>query len=155
MSYDDATCKGLHLSNHVDPIMSQPLAPKMWYWNALSKNALDKAKTQIFDGMSGDKPAAINDESDESSDEEATSKHKTPLSYQSTTSPCLDLKSIFPPTIASPIMMNHQPPSSPTLSDIKPAQSTDPLPSPPMSPSCDSDPFASDDDSLSSDDSIF
>ena len=111
--------------------------------------------------MTGDKPAAINGDSDESSDEEAAWKHKTPLISHSTTSPSLDMKPNYPPTIpssttASPtIMIRQPPPSSPTLTDIKPAQSIDPLPSPPMSPNCDSDPFASDDDSLSSDDSIF
>ena len=133
----------------------------MSYWKSRSKTALDKAKKRILEGMTGDKPAAINDESDESSDEEATSKHKTPLSYHSMTSPSLDVKPNCPSTIASsttasPTIINHQPPpSSPTFTDIDPAQSTDPLPSPPMSPNCDSDPFASDDDSLSSDDSIF
>ena len=107
--------------------------------------------------MTGDKLAAINDESDESSDEEATSKHKTPLISHSTTSPSLDMKPNCPSTTASPNIINHQPspPTSPTLNDTKPAQSIDPLHSPPMSPTCDSDPYASDDDSLSSDDSIF
>ena len=119
---------------------------------------LDKAKKRILEGMTGDKPAAINDES---SEEEAASKHKTPLSYHSTTSPSLELKPNYSPTIASsttasPTIINHQPPtSSHTLTDIKPAQSIDPLPFPPMSPTSDSDPFAYDDDSLSSDDSIF
>ena len=148
--------KGLHPSRRIDPNMAQPRAPKMTYWKDRSKAALDKAKKRILEGMTRDKPAAIKDESDESSDEEATSKHKTPLISHSTTALSLDLKPICPSTIASPTNMNHQPPpTSPTLTDIKPPLSIDPLPSPPMSPSCDSDPFASDDDSLSSDDSIF
>ena len=156
ISADEAKSKGLHPSRRIDPDTIQPRAPMMSYWKARSKTALDKAKKRILDGMTGDKPAAINDESDESSEEEATSKHKTPLSFHSTTSPSLDLKPNCPPTIASPTTINYQPPpSSPTLTDIKPAQSNDPLPSPPMSPTCDSDPFASDDDSISSDDSIF
>ena len=161
MSADEAKSKGLHPSHPLDPNMVQPRAPKESVWQARSKIALDKAKKRILEGIRGDKPAAINDESDESSDEEAASKHKTPLSYHSTMSPSLDLKANYPPTIASatiasPTIINHQPPpSSLTLTDIKPAQSIDPLHSPPMSPICDSDPFASDDDSLSSDDSIF
>ena len=155
MSADEAKSKGLHPSRRIDPNMIQPRAPMMSYWKARSKTALDKAKKRILEGMTGDKPAANNDESDESSDEEVASKHKTPLSYHSTTSCSLDLKPFCPSTTASPTIMNHQPPTSPTLTDTKPAQSIDPLPSPPMSPTCDSDPFASDDDSLSSDDSIF
>ena len=133
----------------------------MSYWKARSKTALDKSKKRILEGMTGDKPAAINGDSDESSDEEVASKHKTPLISHSTTSPSLDLKPTCPPTItssttASPTIMHHQPPpTSPTLTDIKPAQPIDPFHSPPMSPTSDSDPFASDDDSLSSDDSIF
>ena len=156
MSADEAKSKGLHPSHPLDPNMVQPRAPKQSVWQARSKTALDKAKKRILEGMTGDKPAAIKDESDESSDEEATSKHKTPLSYHSTTALSLDLKPICPPTIASPPIINHQPPASClTLTDIKPVQPIDPLSSPPMSPTCDSEPFASDDDSLSSDDSIF
>ena len=156
MSADEAKSKGLHPSHPIDPNMMQPRAPKMSVWKERSKIAFDKSKKRILEGMSCDKPTAINDVSDESSDEEATSKHKTPLISHSTTALSLDLKPICPSTIASPPIANHQPPpSSPTLTDIKPPLSIDPLPSPPMSPSCDSDPFASDDDSLSSDDSIF
>ena len=156
ISADETKSTGQHPSRRIDPDTIQPRAPKMSVWKDRSKVALDKAKKRILEGMTGDKPAAINDESDESSDEEATSKHKTPLSYHSTTSPSLDLKPICPPTTASPTIMNFQPPPTSTIvTDIKPAQSIDPLPSPPMSPTCDSDPFASDDDSLSSDDSIF
>ena len=80
--------------------MMQPRAPKMSYWKARSKTALDKAKKRILEGMTGDKPAAINDESDERSEEECASKHKTPLSSHSTTSPSLDLKPKYSPTIA-------------------------------------------------------
>ena len=156
MSYDEAKSTGLHSPHPIDPNMIQPRAPKMSYWKARSKTTLDKPKKRNLEVMTGDKPPSINDESVESSDEEARSKHKTPLISHSTTSPSLDLKPIWPPTIASPTIMNHQsPPSSPTLTDFKPAQSNDPLPSPPMSPTCDSDPFAPDDDSLSSYDSIF
>ena len=156
MSADEAKSKGLHPSRRIDHDTIQPRAPKISYWKAQSKIALDKAKKRILEGMTGDKPAAINDVSDESSDEEAASKHKTPLISHSTTSTSLDLKPNCPPPIASPTIINHQPPpTSLTLTDIKPAQQIDPLPSPPMSPSSDSDPFASDDDSLSSDDSIF
>ena len=156
ISADEAKSKGLHPSRRIDPNMAQPRAPKMSYWKERSKAALEKAKKRILEGMTGDKPAAINDESDESSDEEGAWKHKAPLISHSTTSPSLDLKPNYPPTIASPTIINHHPsPSSLTLTDIKPAQSIDPLPSPPMSPNCDSDPFDSDDDSLSSDDSIF
>ena len=151
ISADEAKSKGLHPSRRIDPNMVQPRAPKMSVWQARSKIALDKAKKRILEGVTGDKPAAINDESDESSDEEAASKHKTPLISHSPTSPSLDLKSICPPTIAS----SSYPTSSPTLTDFKPALPIDPLHSPPMSPTCDSDPFASDDESLSSDDSIF
>ena len=149
ISADEAKSKGLHPSRRIDPDTIQPRAPMMSYWKARSKTAFDKAKKRILEGMTGDKPAANNNESDESSDEEAASKHKTPLISHSTTSSSLDLKPTCPPTItssttASPTIINHQPPpSSPTLTDIKPAQSTDPLPSPPMSPTCDSDPFAS------------
>ena len=161
MSVDEAKSKGLHPSRRIDVNMVQPRAPKMSVWQARSKIALNKAKKRILEGMTGDKPAAINDESDESSDEEVASKHKTTLSFHSTTSPSLDLKPNYPPpiassTIASPPIIYHQPqPSSLTLTDIKPAQPIDPLHSRPMSPTSDSDPFASDDDSLSSDDSIF
>ena len=161
MSADEAKSKGLHPSHPLDPNMVQPRAPKKSVWQARSKIALDKAKKRMLEGMTGDKPAAINDESDESSDEQVASKHKTPLSFHSTTSPSLDLKRICPPTIASStsasstIINHHPPPSSPTMTDIKPAQSTDPFPSPPMSSNCDSDPFASYNDSLSSDDSMF
>ena len=148
---DEAKSKGLHPSHPLDPNMVQPRAPKKSMWQARSKTALDKAKKRILEGMTGDKPAAINDESDESSDEEGASKHKTALSYHSTTSPSLDVKPNCSQTIAS----SSYPTSSTTLNDIKPTQSTDPLPSPPMSPTSDSEPFASVDDSLSSDDSIF
>ena len=80
ISADDAKSKGLHPSRRIDPDTIQPRAPIMSYWKARSKTALDKAKKRILEGMTGDKPAAINDESDESSDEEAASTHKTPLS---------------------------------------------------------------------------
>ena len=100
----------------------------MSVWKDRSKVALDKAKKRILEGMTGEKRAAINDESDECSDEEAASKHKTPLSYHSTTTPSLDLKPICPPTNAS----FSYPPSSNTLTDTKPAQSNDLLCYPPM-----------------------
>ena len=80
MSADEEKSKGLHPSRRIDPNMAQPRAPKMTYWKDRSKAALDKAKKRILEGMTGDKPAANNDESGESSDEEAASKHKTPLS---------------------------------------------------------------------------
>ena len=80
----------------------------MSYWKARSKIALDKGKKRTFEAMRGDKPAAINDESDESSEEEAASKHKTPLSYHSMTSPSLDLKPNYPPPIASSTIRSHE-----------------------------------------------
>ena len=81
MSYDDAKSKRLHRSHPVHPIMIQALAPKMTYWKALSKIAINQAKTQKLEAMSCDKPVAIKDESDEGSDEEATPKQKRPLTY--------------------------------------------------------------------------
>ena len=81
MSADEAKSKGLHPSHPIDPNMVQPRAPKTSFWKGQSKIALDNAKKRILEGMTGDKPAAINDESDESSDEETASKHKTPLSF--------------------------------------------------------------------------
>ena len=69
MSADEAKSKGLHPPHPIDPSMIQPRAPKMSYWKARSMTALDKAKKRILEGMTGDKPAAITDESDESSDE--------------------------------------------------------------------------------------
>ena len=98
ISADEAKSKGLHPSRRIDPNMIQTRAPMMSYWKARSKTALDKAKKRILEVMKGDKPAAINDEIDESSDEEAASKHKTPLSYHSTMSPSLNLKPICPST---------------------------------------------------------
>ena len=161
MSYDEATSRALHHLLTIDPNMIEPRAPKTSFWKVRRKIAFEKAKKRILEGMRGDKPAAINDVNDDSSEEEAASKHKMPLNSHSPTSPSLDLKPNYPPTIdsstiTSPSIINHQPPpSSPTLTDIKPAQSTDPLPSPSMSPTWDSGQFASDDDSLRSDDSIF
>ena len=70
MSDADAKSKGMQPSLPVDPYMIQPRAPKISYWKARSKTAPEKAKKQILEGMSGDKPAAMNDESDEGSHEE-------------------------------------------------------------------------------------
>ena len=62
MSFGEAKSNGLHPAHPIDPNMIQPRAPKMSYWMARSKTALDKAKKQILEGKIGDKPAAINDE---------------------------------------------------------------------------------------------
>ena len=99
MSADDVKSKGLHPSRRIDHDTIQPRAPMMSYWKARSNIALDKAKKRILEGMTGDKQAAINDECDESSEEESASKHKTTLSFHSTTSTSLDLKPNCPSTI--------------------------------------------------------
>ena len=70
LSADEAKSKGLHPSHPLDPNMVQPRAPKKSVWQARSKTALDKAKKRILEGMTADKPSAIN-QSDENSDEEA------------------------------------------------------------------------------------
>ena len=107
-----------------DHNMVQPRTPNNSFWKGRSKIAMDKAKKRILEGMKGDKPAPINYESDESSDEEAASKHKTPLSYHSTRLQSLELKSNYPPTISS----SHSPssPRSLTLNHHNP-----PIPCPP------------------------
>ena len=79
VSYDDANRKGLQPLHPVDLNMIQPREPKKSVCQSRSKIAHDKAKNRIWEGMTGEKQASINDENDESSDEEATSKHKTPL----------------------------------------------------------------------------
>ena len=76
----------MHQSHPVDPNMIQARAAKISYWKAGSKTALNKAKIQIMEPMTGDKQDAINDVSDESSEEEAKSKQKTSLSSHPTTS---------------------------------------------------------------------
>ena len=152
LSADEVKRNGLHLSHPIDPNMMQPRAPKKSVWQARRKIALDKAKTQILEGMTGEIQAALNEVSEESSDEEAKTKHKKPLSSQTTTSASLDMKPKYPPTIAS----SSYPPISPMLTDIKPGQSSATLLSPLMSPpTCAIDPFDSDTETVSSDDSIF
>ena len=150
MSADEAKSDALQRSHPLDPNMVQPRAPNTSFCKGQSKVALEKAMKRIFDGMTGDKPAAINDESGEGSDEELASKHKTPVTCHSTTSSSIDLKPNYLPTMTS-----SHPPTSPTLTDLQTCPIHPSLALPPMSPTSDTDPFASDDDSLSSDDSIF
>ena len=68
ISADEAKRNGVHPSHPIDPNMMQPCEPKKSVCQARNKTALDKAKKQIMDGMTGDKPAAITEESDESSE---------------------------------------------------------------------------------------
>ena len=114
-------------------------------------DGFDKDRKRLKKGLPANHTQPTDDVSEESSEEEFTSTHKTPLSSHLTTSlsPRLDLKPKYPPNIAS---SSHRP----SLTDTKPAKSKDALFTPPMStPSCDIDPIESDDDSLSSDDSLF
>ena len=84
----------------MDPNMMQPLAPKMTVCQARGNNAFDTAKKRILDPMTGDKRAPINEESEESFEEEGRSKHKSPLTSHSTTTPSLNLKPNNPLPIA-------------------------------------------------------
>ena len=148
---DVAKRQVMHPSRRVDRDRIQSRAQKK---KVRTNTAFEKAKNRILEGMTDDKGAAINEEKDENSEEQLRANQRTPLSSQPTTSlsPCLDLKLKYRPTIAA---SSHRP-NSLTLTDIKPAQSTDTLISPLMSPHpFDIDPFAADDDSVSSEDSIF
>ena len=126
ISADEGKSKGLHPSRRIDPDTIQPRAPMMSYWKARIKTALDQVKKRILEGMSADKQAAINDES---SEEEATLKDKMPLSYHWTTSPTLDLKPNYPPTIASSNIA-HQPSSTLSHQQLPPPSLTSNLPNP-------------------------
>ena len=133
--------------------MRQPRASMKSVWLNRRKEAFAKDRKRLKEGLASIQPFPADHLSEESSEEEAASRHKTPLSCQPTTSlsPSVDMKTSNPPTIAT--SSNHS--TLFTLTDLKPARSTDTLLSPHMSPTCQIDPFDSDDDSLSSDDSIF
>ena len=117
------------------------------------KDAFGKGRKRLKQGLSAIPPDPTDDVSEESSEEDGTSKHKSPLSCHPTTSlsHSLDKKPSNPPTISK--CSPHSKFS--TLTDRKLAPSTDKLLSAHVSPTSDTDPFDSDDDSLSSDDSIF
>ena len=113
-----------------------------------------KDRKRLKEGLPANHSQPTDDVSEESSEEEVTSTHKTPLSSHLTTSlsPSLDLKPKYTPSMSS--SSTH--PNFSTITEMNPAQCTDTLLYPSMSPpTCDIDPFESDDDSLSSDDSIF
>ena len=122
-------------------------------WQNRRKGAFAKDLMRRKEGLGPVQADPTNDVSEESSEEEVASLHKTPLSCQPpiSMSPSLEMKPNNPPTITtSSTHLNLS-----THTDLKPAPSTDTLLSPPMCPTCEIDPFDSDDDSLSSDHSIF
>ena len=123
MSADEAKRKGLHPSHTLDPNMIQSRTPKKSMCQARSKGPFAKYMKKLKEGMAAVHPHAVDDVIEESSDEDATRYHKTPLFSHSTTSACLDLKANNPPPIAS----FSFPPYSPTLTDIKPEKCIDSL----------------------------
>ena len=154
MSADEAKRKGLQPSRRFDPDMRQPRAPMKSVWQARRMDAFAKDRKRLKEGLPSNHSQPTDDVSEESSEEEVTSTHKTPLSSHLTISlsPSLDLKPKYSPFTSS----SSTPPNFSTLTDMKPGKCTDTLLYPSMSPpTCDIDPFDSDDDSLSSDDSIF
>ena len=141
MSADEAKSKGLHPSHQLDPNMVQPGAPKISFWKARSKTALDKAKKQILEGVAGEEHAATKVESDDS-DDDIKIKPKSPLSVPT-------------PTAHSPLQQEarERKPETSTFPLI-PSQSTLDPPLPTFPDPSDIDPFDSD-DSILSDDSMF
>ena len=108
----------------------------------------------IKEGLPADHLDPRDELSEESSVEQVTPKHKAPLSYKSTTSmsPSLEIKPKYRVTTSS--SSRHTKFS--THPDIKLGQSRETLLSPHSSTAtCEIDPFSSDEDSVSSDDSIF
>ena len=154
LSADEAKSKNLHPSRRLYPDLIQPRAPMKSVWQARRKDAFAKDRKRIKEGFSPVARDPADGVSEESSDEVIRSKHKTPLIFHSTTSlsPSLDLKPGNPPNVAASSSHSY----SLTHTDMKPTQSTDTLDYSPMNrATSEIDTFNSDDDFISSDDSIF
>ena len=153
MSTDEAKSKGLHPSPRDDPDMRETRAPMKSVRQKRRKDAFANDRKRLEERLAAEHHDPTYDVTEETSEDDVSSKHKSSLSCHTSTSlsPSLDLKPSNPITIAT--SSHHSNFSTHTV--LKPAPSTDTLLSPPMSPTCDIDPYDSDDDSLSSDDSIF
>ena len=94
MSADEAKSKGQQPARPFKPDMRETRAPMISVWQNRRKEAFEKDRKRLKEGVGPIKPDSLDDVSYESSEEDAISLDKTPLSSQPTTSLTLsvDLK---------------------------------------------------------------
>ena len=153
MRWDVSKINHLHQEPRLYPELIKALVTMKSVWQARRKVVFAKDRKDSSRGCTQPDmiPSIICEESSEK--EEAKQKHKTALRSQTTISllPSLEMK----PKYQAIIEASSPHPKLSTLTDMKPPQSSDSFLSPPMPPpTCDVDPFDSDDESLSSEDSI-